>query len=177
MPVHKRMPSEVGAHRDELVADLIGELRHPKPIGQPIVLEDDTPQTNSVRVYVIWDRWSECARDARSDIIVDAYKTAYYKEFADRITLALGLTVPEGVAMGLLPIKVAPARRKDGDPSEEEYQRTMIAAGASDLSGSEVVHSWQVRCPTMEDAEKAIEYLEKVLPHSRWIVVREVTVL
>jgi hypothetical protein len=171
MPVHRRTPPEAGANRDELVADLARELRNPTLIGQPIVLEDDTPETNSMRVHVIWDRWNDCPRDARSAIILDAYRNAMFsRELIDQITLALGVTVPEAIAMGLLPFQVVPSRRLGEQHSIEEYRQAMLTAGASALASAE--HP-QIRCATQEDAEKTIECLEQSLPNLKWIIVAQ----
>jgi hypothetical protein len=172
MPLHRRKPAEGGAQRDELVAELAGELRAPKPVGQPIIIEDDTPETNSVRVHVIWDRWHDCPGELRSGVILDAYATAEYSdEFVGKITFALGVTIPEATEMGLVPFQVVPGRRKDERPTNDEYRQAMIDAGASILAGKERP---QIRCATIEDAEKTIERLETRLPGSKWIVAQEV---
>jgi hypothetical protein len=170
MPRHIVRPTEGGANRAELLADLMNELSKPKAIGRPIVLEDHTPETDSVRVQVIWDRWDECPRDARSGIILEAYENTYGKEFRRQITLALGVTVAEAAGMGLLPFKVMPARRRDGQPSREESKRAMFESGASTIPGEA---GPQIRCATLEDAEATIEYLEDKVPDSKWIIAQE----
>ena len=168
MPRHERKPAKASPEHEKLVDELVGELRNPKPIGQPIVLEDHTPETDSIRINVVWDRWEECPREARSTIILNAYKRFFDKETFQQIRLVLGTTVPEAVALGLLPFGVEPARRKTGDPTQEAYCRTMVAAGASKVPGTELP---QLRFATREDAENALEHLEQALPNSRWILV------
>ena len=103
MPRHVRVTPPVVAEHDSLLADLVGELKSHNLIGQPIILEDRTPQTNSIRVYVIWEQWDIYPGESRSQLIMDAYGEAFGEETQRQITLALGVTVPEAVAIGLLP--------------------------------------------------------------------------
>ena len=175
MPLHRRQPAEVGELREDLVAELARELNQPGPIGQPIVLEDNTPETNSIRVHVIWDRWTVCPDEYRSGVILGAYfKAGYPQEFVDKITFALGVTIPEAAEMGLVPFQVVPTRRKSERPSNQEYRQAMIDTGASVLAGAERP---QIRCATLEDAEKTMEHLQQLLPGSKWIIAQEVGAL
>lgn len=171
MPVYRRpTPGDdvpIGAIRN----DLIEELRNPKPLGQPIILEDATPQTNSVRVHVVWDRWTECPRELRHQVIEDAYMEALGSKQQLPITLALGLTVPEAIGVGLLPYQIAPAPRRTNDISDERYLEAMLKAGASTLLGRQ---NPQLRFATPEDAETAMESLQSELPGSKWLIIREV---
>jgi len=168
MPRHERRPPKTSGEHEKLVEDLVSELRNPKPMGQPIVLEDHTPETNSIRINVVWDRWEECPRESRSAIILSAYKRFFDKETFQQITLTLGTTVPEACALGLLPFGIEPARRKAGGPTQEQYCATMTEAGASKVPGLDLP---QLRFATREDAENALENLEQALPNSRWILV------
>ncbi len=168
MPRHERKPAKIGPGHEKLVDALVGELRDPKPIGQPIVLEDHTPETDSIRINVVWDRWEECPREARSTIILDAYKRFFDKETFQQITLTLGTTVPEAVALGLLPFGIEPARSRAGDATQKEYCDAMTEAGASSVPGLDMP---QLRFATREDAENGLEHLEQTLPNSRWILV------
>ena len=168
MPRHERRPAKTSGEYQKLIRDLVSELKNPKPMGQPIVLEDYSPETNSIRINVVWDRWEECLRESRSAIILKAYELFFDKETFQQITLALGTTVPEACALGLLPFGIEPARRKTGDPAEEEYRAAMTSVGASRVPGLDLP---QLRFATREDAENALEHLEQALPNSRWILV------
>lgn len=168
MPLHRKPPAEAGEERGDLLADLVAELTDPKPFGQPVIIEDDTPETNSLRVQVAWDRWEDCPREARSGIVTDAYEHVYGPERRKEITLALGLTIPEAAAIGLLPFQVVPGRHKAGQPSADEYRQAMVAAGASVLSDAQKP---ELRCATLDDAQTLIEHLEQALPNSKWIIV------
>jgi hypothetical protein len=171
MPRHTQQPTETLPLKSELVASLKDELLNPQSIGQPIILEDSTPQTISVRVIVVWDRWHDLPGEIRSDIIRNAYvKAAVPKEFIDSMTFTLGVTVPEAAVMGLVPFAVVPAGKKDEQISNEQYRCAMIEAGASILENDDKP---QLRCATLDDAENTLEYLENILPDSRWIITKE----
>lgn len=174
MPYHRRTPTQPRPDRMQLVRDLERELREPHPIGQPVILEDETPETNSLRLYVIWDRWEECDRDARSQVILDAYHRAFgivTDRSAREIRLALGVTVPEAAGIGLLPLVIRPTRRDHEPDDAEEYHDAMIQAGASTLIPSGAL---ELRCATEDDAKATLAFLKDKLPGSEWMVIREV---
>jgi hypothetical protein len=169
-----RAPTERRGETKGLVNELAEELRHPREIGQPLILEDHLFGEDALRVQVVWDRWEDVSDDLRSEVIYDAYSTALGEEYRQRIRLALGVTVPEAANLGLLPFQVTPARKKGEEPSHEEYRKAMIDAGAS-LLFSEARP--QLRFAAIEDAEAAMEHLQEKLPKSRWIIAQEVSSL
>ena len=169
MPVHRRSPPDAGEQRSDLLDELIRELEDPKPIGQPIILEDDKLERNCLQVQVAWDRWEDCPREARSGIIAEAYEHVFGPERRKEITLALGLTIPEAAAMGLLPFQLLPARKKDENPAHDEYCKAMVQAGASVLSN---VEEPELRCATLDDARETVKRLTQVVPNSEWIIVK-----
>ena len=171
MPIYRRPIGGDEAAINSLRNDLVEELRGPKPLGQPIILEDCTPQTDSMRVHVVWDRWTECPRELRQQLIMDAYKEALGEKLPHPITLAMGLTVPEAVEIGLLPFRIAPAQRRSDSAADAEYHQTMLKAGASTLFEKEVP---QLRFASLENAEVALASLEAELPGSKWLVIQEV---
>ena len=171
MPRHIRTPEKTHAEHSSLLAELVKELKDPRPIGQPIILEDHTPETISRRVHVIWDRWEKCPRESRPNTIAEAYGEAFGAETRKEITLALGVTVPEAAGIGLLPFKVIPARKKNEHPPNQAYLEAMRKAGASVLADSE--HP-ELRFATLEDAEQTLAFLERELKDSKWIVAQEI---
>ena len=172
MPRHQRMPAVVSTGETaSLVRELAKELKNPRPMGQPIILEDSL-LGNAVSVQVVWDRWHDVPPESQTQVIYDAYSAAFGEEYRQKIRLALGVTVPEAANLGLLPFQIIPARRKDGEPSQEEYRKAMIDAGASLLSGEDRP---QLRFATIEDAEAAMEHLQGMLPNSRWIIAQELS--
>jgi hypothetical protein len=171
MPVHRRSPTANSGGCGEILQDLIKELKNPRPRGQPIIVEDRTPETNSIRVHVIWDRWGQCDRTRRAGIVLAAYEEVFGAETRGQVTLVLGLTVAEAIATGLLPYRIVPARRRGARPADEKYQNVMVKEGAITIASDD----WpQLRFATQEDAEITLEHLMQTLPDSKWIIIQEV---
>lgn len=173
MPVHRRSADVLEDEYRSLVSELADELKGPQPSGQPIILEDRTAKTNSLRVHVIWEKWENWAGEIRSEVITDAYEQAFPPEQRPEITFALGLNLPEAVAIGLLPFRVRPRNRrgKPYEPLSEEYQNAMMEAGGTMRFGGK---DPQVRCATIEAAEATVERLRSRLPNSEWTITEEV---
>jgi hypothetical protein len=190
MPVYRKPVRNPGPELETFVGELASELKSPKQFGQPMIKEDATPETNSLRVHVIWDRWSDYDPDFRYIAILNAYERAYGKATRDQITLALGLTVPEAVSVGLLPFQVRPAARAAAGPSDEElrgkarrrrteiarersrpsdreYREALLKLGASTLADAD--HP-QLRFATEEAAGLAHEQLKRMFPNSSWVI-------
>jgi hypothetical protein len=168
MPIHTRLPAQKGPKEQELLRHLVEELKQPRDIGQPIILEDSTPETRSIRVTVVWDRWEDCPRELRAGIIVDAYNEAGGEDIGRQIKLALGITVPEAVTMGLLPWEVRPLNAA-GQPLnrvDPEYRKAMTEMGAFQRFGRDRL---DLRVATLEDAQATIERLQERLPGSKWM--------
>ncbi len=172
MPRLIRPMPQFNVQREGLVDDLAKELRSPRKFGQPIVIEDPVAGGDRRLIHVIWDAWEGCPREQRTAIIQAAYQRAFGEEYQDKISLAIGITVPEAVAMGMLPYEVRPARRlAPKAPSGEQYRQAMLDAGGSTLSDS----AWPtLRCATLEDAQATYDHLQQILPNSHWVVVEEV---
>jgi hypothetical protein len=170
MPRHPPTFAGEYAARETLVADLAKEIREPRDIRQPIILERAGLGNQSIVAHVIWDRWEDCPRDLRADIILDAYERALGPEYREKISLPIGITVPEAIPMGLLPyaFRMRQGLRPDG-PNEEERQ-AMIDAGASTLSNP---RQPELRCATEDDADATYQFLRERLPNSWWIVEKE----
>jgi hypothetical protein len=171
MPLHKRTSTEWNSACNDLQRDLERELTTPQKTGEPIIIEDETPQTKSMRVYVIWDRWKECGVDVRSEIIIAAYGRVRGEDVQQSITLAAGLVPADAVQMGLLPYQVLPVRKKGESPTEEEYREAMLKAGARRFFGT----SPELRFASYEDAEACYESLQRALPGSKWVIGQEMT--
>src|SRR5262249_3064853 len=116
-----------------LVQELAGELEANHASGQPIIDEQHFPKTDAFRVTVIWDKWDDVPDEARSATIGQAYEQAEGKETSARVSLAIGLTVPEAAEAGLLPFRIVTARREGDSVTLEQCREAMIAEGASVL--------------------------------------------
>ena len=175
MPRHTREPAVSASERRSLIDELVKELREPKPSGQPVILEDRTPQTKSMRVNIIWDRWDECPRELRSDIIVDAYDEAFPGEkMREMLTFALGITFPEAIEASLLPFQVVPWKPPPEIPassrsSREEHHAAMVKEGAIQAAGGGEPQLWFA---TLEDAQGAVRRLTKAIPLATWFIIR-----
>src|SRR5712692_7687317 len=117
-----------------LVERLVDELKSDRPVGQPIIEEEEFP-TKKLRVNVIWDKWDRVPLEDRTATILRAYEQAEGREYRDRVALASGLTVPEAHAAGMLPYQVIAAVRKDDPVNMEQCRKTLIEEGASILLG------------------------------------------
>jgi hypothetical protein len=155
-----------------LVERLAEELKSERSSGQPLIEEEEFP-TKKIRVNVIWDEWDHLPLEDRTATIFRAYEQVEGREYAERIALASGLTVPEAHAAGMLPYQVIAAVRK-GDPvTKEQCRQALIAEGASILFGEDQP---QLRFATEEEAEAARKRLAVKLPNSEevWVITKEV---
>lgn len=90
-----------------LLQRLVEELKNPETSHhEPNIIEDKTPprfgNTDAIRLYVVWNDWSDLDRQARSEIIMEAYQESEGLEEALKVTLAMGLTPDEARRMGLI---------------------------------------------------------------------------
>lgn len=157
----------------KLVDRLVDELQANRESGQPFIYEQAF-STGKVRALVVWDEWKELPLDQRTNIILAAIEQSDGREYRARVALASGLTVPEGVAAGMLPYQIITARRSGDKVTFEQCWEAMLAEGASQLFGPDVL---QLRFPTEESAEACRKRLIKRYPDSNdiWIVSRELT--
>jgi hypothetical protein len=152
---------------------LVTELSNPKEFGQPLIWEKRTPSTKSIQVHVVWDDWQDCPRQSRENIIREAYEHSGKVPEGERIALAVGLTVPEAVAFGLLPIQVVSQPGSGSTPTREQFRRVALKLGASTLRNPQEP---ELRCATLEQAQATIDRLQEELPGSKWMVAREIHV-
>jgi hypothetical protein len=175
MPRIKRTSDENPLFRKatRIAHDLAQELKSERKFGQPRIVEEEFNITGRIRVVVLWDRWEHMTHEDRSNAIINAYKFAESKEFAERIGLVSGLTFPEAHASGMLPFQIIAAPRR-GDPvTAEQCREAMIEAGASTLLDPDRP---QLRFASEEEAEACRHHLILTLPGSDevWVVTREV---
>jgi hypothetical protein len=156
-----------------LVGRLVDELKANRESGQPFIYEQAF-STGKIRVLVIWDDWKDLPLEERTNIILAAIEKSDGKDYRANVALASGLTVPEGVAAGMLPYQIIPAHRKGDKVTLEQCRKAMLEEGASQLFGPNVL---PLRFPTEDSAEACRKRLIKRLPNSDeiWIVSREIT--
>lgn len=166
--VQESLPSRFGNLAEELAA----EIKQNRAVSQPMI-EEHRFETGAVRVTVIWDKWDHVPQEDRSTTILRAYEMAEDEEFSKRVALAVGLTVPEAQAAGLLPVYIIPAVRKTDSVTLENCVKAMRDEGASVLFDPDRP---SLRFPTLEDAEAARQRLSERLPNSEpvWVIAQEV---
>jgi hypothetical protein len=163
---------QVKSRFPDLARELAQELTQERESGQPVI-DEQTFRTGALRVTVLWDKWDRVPPEDRSLTILRAYELAEGKESRERITLPLGMTVPEAAASGLLPFQIIPALRK-GDPvTAEQCRDALLAEGASALVDPDRP---QLRFATEEEAEAGRVRLSSRLPGSDpvWVITRDV---
>jgi hypothetical protein len=172
MPRNVRSPETLTPRRpSRLVEELAEELRSGRESGQPII-DEDRFKTGSIRVVVLWDRWDDIDPESRSAAIVEAYRKVEGEEFAGRIALVNGLTIPEAIASGMLPVKIIAALREDDPVTPEQCRQAMIDEGASTLLDDGYP---ELRYATEEEADAGRKRLAARLPGSEpvWVVIKE----
>lgn len=157
----------------KLVDRLVDELKTNRESGQPFIYEQ-VFATGKIRMLVIWDDWKDLPLEERTNVILSAIEQSDGRDYRAKVALASGLTVPEGVAAGVLPYQIITALRKDDEVTLEQCHAAMLAEGASQLFGPNVL---QLRFPTQESAEACQKRLVDRLPNSDeiWLVSREIS--
>jgi hypothetical protein len=157
----------------KLVERLVDELKANRESGQPFIYEQAF-STGRVRVLVVWDDWKDLPLEQRTKIVLSAIEQSDGKDYRAKVALANGLTVPEGVAAGMLPYQIITAHRRGDKVTLQQCWDAMLAEGASQLFGPKLL---QLRFPTEDSAEACRKRLVKKLPSSDeiWIVSREIT--
>jgi hypothetical protein len=148
---------------------LAEELRSKREFGQPVI-EEEHFKTGLIRVSVLWDKWDRVPHEERTKAILHAYRLVEGPEFAGKITMAGGLTYPEAVASGMLPVRLFPALRGNDPVSPEQCHRALIDEGASILLDPDHPELW---FSSEEEAKAARERLIDRLPESEpcWVIV------
>jgi hypothetical protein len=89
-----------------------------------------------------------------------------YKDKADVLALALGVTHKEAIEQGVLPYRARLRFGPQPDFTEEEVRSARLAVGG--YVGPE--GSVELRFPTRTTAEEAVQQLKAKLPGTEWIV-------
>jgi hypothetical protein len=166
------MPRHVITRREppidrQLVEELVAELRNPRELGQPLILEERL--AGGLQVEVVWDRFADVSHQARASIIVDAYARAFGADHAKQIALALGMSGGEAASLGRLAYQIVPARSADDQPLTAKQREAMLRAGSAPNGDRP-----DLRFATMDDAGKALDVLRREDPDTQWIVIHEV---
>ena len=164
MPVIRLAPAAPAFRREQrqdLLDQLSMELAGQATEKGPVVFEIPLDQTDTMDVLVVWGAWNDFPSEARSDIILEAYK-----DKKDKISQALGVTYQEAIDQRLLPYAVLPmARRGEVDPGM--LNAAMLKQGGFALEGGKV----DLRFPTRTMAREAHRRLCDEVPKGYWSMV------
>lgn len=101
---YKLIPAVEPAVDPAYVDAIAQELRLMRPDGDfnaPLIIEEQTRQSDRIHVTVIWDRWGAVAPEDRSQIILDAYERVRGASAILTLSAALGLTHAEAKKLGV----------------------------------------------------------------------------
>jgi hypothetical protein len=185
MPVIRRSRTsdpvpELRIRLAELMAkELIGE----RVRDGPVIFEISTGRADEIDVIVIWEAWRSLASLDRTTVIREAYdkhragleEAVHYldlerkptESLVPRISLAVGATLDEAIAQGLVPYAVrATVQVQEADPYA--MRQLMVEAG-----GIETATGVELRFPDTQLAAEAHARLSREMPVAKWIVVDE----
>jgi len=154
----------------QLLQDLKKEWRNPKESGLPIIIQEITFTTKSVRLYVIWDRWLNLPRDIRTQMIEEAYREIHI-DSQSKITLIIGYDVEEAINVGLLPYKIECRLKSSEKETYEKCRQALLQFGAWQRRGQ-----LELRFADEKNARKVYVDLQQQCQGPFWTFVIEVNV-
>jgi hypothetical protein len=147
--------------RKALLDQLSNELAQATEKG-PVVFEIPLDQTDKMDVLVVWEAWKDVPSEARSEIILEAYK-----DKKGKISQALGVTNQEAIDQHLLPYSVVPMARS-GEADSDKLKSAMLAEGGLAFENGKV----DLRLPTLRMAKESHQRLCDALPKGYWSIVQ-----
>jgi hypothetical protein len=132
--------------------------------GQPLVFVNRIGTSGALNVTVVWQAWSDLGHQARSDIIVDAYR----RMGVEKIPIALGLTFEEAISSGLLPFSIVPLVRESDPISRDSIRTALLHEGAVETSSGLVL-----RFADSGQAQEAYRRLIQSVSGPYWSIVHE----
>ena len=129
--------------------------------GGPVIFEIPLDQPEKLDVMVVWDEWEGVRSEDRTRLIQEAYK-----DKAEDLALALGVTYQEALEQGILPFRVRLTIGSHFNFTEEKLRTACLSVGG--FPGPQ--GSVELRFPTQTTAEEAVKQLKKRLSGSQWVV-------
>ena len=148
-----------------LVGGLYEAMRAGAAKGQPLVFVNRIGTSGALNVTVVWQAWSDLGHQARSDIIMDAYR----RMGAEKIPIALGVTFEEAISSGLLPFSIVPLVRESDPISPDRIRTALLQEGAVETSGGLLL-----RFADSRQAQEAYRRLVQSAPGPYWSIVHEI---
>jgi hypothetical protein len=152
--------------RERLVNILANELRGQASAQGPAVFEEEVTGTDTFHVLVLWEQWQDIPTEERGAMILDAYERSA-AEVAPRITVTLGVTLDEALAMNLLPYQVSPMRKSSHPVSYAELEAAMRAEGAVQTPAG-----LRMYFPSRKAAEDAYQRLSARIAGPYWAILQ-----
>ncbi len=164
MPVIRGRSKELKAseaRRRSLLDRLLAERAGNSPPGGPVLFEIPLDQPEKLDVMVVWDEWEGVRSEERTQLIQEAYR-----DQAENLALALGVTWKEAIEQGVLPFRVRMRFTAQPRFPKEKVRTAYLSVGGFAGPGDTV----ELRFPTRATAEEAIRQLKKQLPGIQWVV-------
>ncbi len=117
-------------------------------------------QPDQFDVMIVWNEWEGVRSEDRTQLIKEAYK-----DKADDLALALGVTYNEAIEQGVLPFRVRLRFGPQPKFTEEEVRTAVLSVG-----GFPRPDGIELRFPTRTTAEEAVQQLNQLLPGMDWVV-------
>jgi hypothetical protein len=133
MPSIKTRKKPQGKH-GKLVTALAGRFtKPPESADLPLVVVNQLSRASGKHIVVIWDDWQDLAGAERGRIITDAYLAAH-PDASTPVTIPIGVTAAEALAMGYLKYEIQPhpqrrSRDHQADRRRDENRRRSPHAG------------------------------------------------
>lgn len=103
MPVARRVGTIERIKTEQLLERLLQEWHAQQAgEGEPLIIEEaprDGDRPN--HLYVVWSEWNDLTPLERSRLIMQAYEKHRGRDFANSVTLAMGLTPDEARLMNI----------------------------------------------------------------------------
>ena len=153
-----------------LVAALAARLLQPLDAPDlPLVVLNRIPQTRSVHLLVVWDRWRDLAIPERGRAIADAFAAAFPDDQAV-VRLPMGLTPGEALSQGYLHYQITPLVRPGDHVPAKAVRDAMASAGGVPVSAGADL---QLRFATRPQAEAAYRRLLEKINKPIWTLSEE----
>ena len=117
---------KVVSDRERFVSDIERALEAPSKEHPPFVFSQRIGATDAINTTVVTQVWKGLSHEERSDVIVEAHR----RHGDGEVTIALGLTVDEASASGLLPYSIVPLVKQSDPVDPESIRSAMIEEGA-----------------------------------------------
>jgi hypothetical protein len=137
----------------------------------PLVIVNRVPQTKTVHVVVVWDRWRDLTPQQRDRVIVDSFAAGHPGQ-DEPVSFPMGLTPGEALHQGFLPYQInAHARAEDGVSAKDIDQAMKSAGGIFLRVGDDV----QLRFATRGQAGEAYRRLLNRVNKPIWTLSEELS--